>query len=91
MVNIYKDAAGSSSLGVDLDAENSPQVSIALEIAMLFADVLNPVAPVAQQRVKKPDDLDLDSWINTPPKGNNFIFRCIYPNRGRYRQISLFL
>jgi len=27
---------------------------------------MNPVAPIAQKKVKVPDDLDLDQWINEP-------------------------
>jgi len=38
------------------------------ELAHLFDEVLKPVAPVAQSKVPVPEGLDLDAWINPPPK-----------------------
>jgi hypothetical protein len=38
-----------------------------LEIAGLFEEALNPVAPKAQKKVPLPDGVDLDSWICEPP------------------------
>jgi AP-3 complex subunit delta-1 len=40
----------------------------ALEIAALFEGELNPVAPKAQGKVPIPEGLDLDKWINEPPR-----------------------
>lgn len=37
------------------------------EIASLFDEPLNPVAPKAQKKVPIPEGLDLDEWINEPP------------------------
>ncbi|XP_039286547.1 AP-3 complex subunit delta-1 isoform X2 [Nilaparvata lugens] len=43
---------------------------MACEMAALFAGELNPVAPKAQKKVKIPDGLDLDEWINDPPESS---------------------
>jgi AP-3 complex subunit delta-1 len=40
--------------------------SLAKDIAALFEEPLNPVAPKAQKKVPIPDDLNLDEWINEP-------------------------
>lgn len=40
--------------------------NIGKDIASLFAEPLNPVAPKAQKKVPIPEGLDLDSWINEP-------------------------
>ena len=38
------------------------------DIKILFAGELNPVGPKAQRKVPVPEGLDLDQWINEPPK-----------------------
>ncbi|XP_071954379.1 AP-3 complex subunit delta-1-like isoform X2 [Antedon mediterranea] len=43
------------------------EVSVGDELAALFVDELNPVAPKAQKKVPVPEGLDLDKWINEPP------------------------
>jgi hypothetical protein len=43
-------------------------VNLDAEIVELFNGELNPVASKAQRKVPVPDDLDLDKWINEPPK-----------------------
>jgi AP-3 complex subunit delta-1 len=43
-------------------------VNIDGEVAQLFEGELNPVAAKAQRKVPVPEGLDLDKWINPPPK-----------------------
>ncbi|KAJ6234387.1 ap-3 complex subunit delta-1 [Anaeramoeba flamelloides] len=42
--------------------------SIDQELFSVFSEELNPVAKNAQKKVRVPKDLDLDAWINEPPK-----------------------
>ncbi|KAJ5070620.1 ap-3 complex subunit delta-1 [Anaeramoeba ignava] len=44
------------------------EADIASEFKKIFTEELNPVAPRAQRKVPIPQGLDLDAWINEPPK-----------------------
>lgn len=49
--------------------KSSPERSaLQMELSVLCDEVLKPVAPVAQSKVPVPEGLDLDAWINEPPK-----------------------
>lgn len=49
--------------------KSSPErSSLQMELSVLCDEVLKPVAPVAQSKVPVPEGLDLDAWINEPPK-----------------------
>lgn len=54
LVNLYKSSPERSALQ--------------MELSVLCDEVLKPVAPVAQSKVPVPEGLDLDAWINEPPK-----------------------
>lgn len=58
VLEIVKYANKKRDQGLNLDAE----------IADLFVGELNPVASKAQRKVPVPEGLDLDEWINEPPK-----------------------
>ncbi len=54
-------------------------VDLASEIASLFNEPLNPVAPKAQKKVPVPEELNLDEWINEPePEPERDEGRSIY-------------
>lgn len=55
----------------ELGGHNS---TIGKEIASLFDEPLNPVAPKAQKKVPVPEGLDLDEWINEQPEVEQGIF-----------------
>lgn len=40
---------------------------------------MNPVAPIAQKKVRVPEGLDLDAWINDPP--DESIWNSMYEGR----------
>lgn len=50
-----------------VEAERSNDRTLGEEVASLFRDELNPVAPKAQRKVPLPEGLNLDEWINEPP------------------------
>eukprot|EP00028_Trichosphaerium_sp_Am-I-7-wt_P012589 CAMPEP_0168515670 /NCGR_PEP_ID=MMETSP0405-20121227/4919_1 /TAXON_ID=498012 /ORGANISM="Trichosphaerium sp, Strain Am-I-7 wt" /LENGTH=499 /DNA_ID=CAMNT_0008535183 /DNA_START=1 /DNA_END=1496 /DNA_ORIENTATION=- len=45
-------------------------ISITSEVTVMFGDALNPVAAIAQQKVREkgPSKVNLDEWINDPPE-----------------------
>jgi AP-3 complex subunit delta-1 len=51
-----------------LKDERAAGSDVAAELLSLFDEPLNPVSKIAQRKVPIPAGLDLDAWINEPPK-----------------------
>jgi AP-3 complex subunit delta-1 len=66
LMRLAAEAASATAAGVDQGEFTDPPLLLTQAIPALFAGAeLNPVAPGAQRRVPVPDDLDLDTPINT--------------------------
>ena len=66
LMRLAAEAASATAAGVDQSEFTDPPLLLTQAIPALFAGAeLNPVAPGAQRRVPVPDDLDLDTPINT--------------------------
>ena len=67
-LEVQERAVGAHALIKYVNKQRGKGVNIDNEVAGLFEGDLNPVAAKAQRKVPVPEGLDLDKWINPPPK-----------------------
>lgn len=67
-LEVQERAVSAVALITYITKQRGKGLNIDKEVAGLYAGDLNPVAARAQRKVPIPEGLDLDKWINSPPK-----------------------